>query len=77
MASRSVKEQVPAWMGRLGAEFADALKSALLPELRQHTKLLSQHSAQLDQQENTLQGIVTVRDRVTKIEARLGLTPNP
>jgi hypothetical protein len=81
MASRSVKERVPAWLGRLGGEFANALQSVLLPELQQHTKLLSQHSAQLDQQENTLQAIVTVlsehsailrdhTERLARLEAR-------
>lgn len=59
MPARKV-EKVPAWFGRLGTEFANALKSALLPELQEHTKLLVQHSAQLDQHEHTLQSVVTV-----------------
>jgi hypothetical protein len=36
-------EKVPAWLGRLSTEFANALKSALLPEPQEHTKLLPQH----------------------------------
>lgn len=36
-------EEVPAFLGRLNTEFANALKSALLPELQEHTKLLPQH----------------------------------
>jgi hypothetical protein len=54
MALRKV-EKVPAWLGRPSPEFANALKSALLLELQEHTKILSRHSAQLEQHEQTLQ----------------------
>jgi hypothetical protein len=60
MASRNIRGRAPAWLGRLGGELAEGLRSALLPELQEHTKLLSQHSAQFVQQENTLQGIISV-----------------
>jgi hypothetical protein len=39
----------------------NALKGALLPELQEHLRLLSHHSAQLDRQENTLEGITSAQ----------------
>jgi ABC-type transporter Mla subunit MlaD len=80
MASRNV-EKLPTWLGRLTTEFAGAIKATLLPELQEHTKLLTQHSAQLDQHEQTLQGIIAVlreqavtlhehSDRLARLETR-------
>jgi hypothetical protein len=60
MASRNPTEKVPARLRRLGSEFTNALKAALLPELQEHTKLLLQHSAPLNRHEETLQGVRTV-----------------
>jgi hypothetical protein len=60
VASRNIKEKAPAWLGRLSTEFANALQQVLLPELQEHTPLLSRHSTQLDQQSSTLQGIISV-----------------
>ena len=60
MASNNGREKAPAWVRRFGTELANALKATLLPELQEHTKLLSQHSAQLDRHEATLQGIISV-----------------
>jgi len=99
----------------LAGHFASAVKDALLPELKEHTRLLGEHSARLDKHEELLQAILAVlrehslilrehgerlariegrmeglsdrmvdlaaeirsnlqlRDRVTKIEAHLGL----
>jgi len=79
MALRKV-EKVAAWLGRPSPEFANALKSTLLPELQEHTKILSRHSAQLEQHEQTLQGGVTIlrdsailrdhSERLARLEAR-------
>jgi ABC-type transporter Mla subunit MlaD len=80
MASRNV-ERVPSWLGRFSTEFAGAIKAALLPELQEHTKLLTRHSDQLDRHEQTLQAIITVlreqavtlhehNDRLARLETR-------
>ena len=59
MPARKV-EKIPVWLGRLSTQFANALKSALLSELQEHTKLLSQDSAQLERHEHTLQDVIAV-----------------
>ncbi len=60
MASRNGQGRMPVWVGRLAGEFATAVKQTLLPELQEHTKLLSEHSAQLGRHEEALQAIISV-----------------
>jgi len=60
MPSATGKEKIAARLGRVGSEFATAVKDALLPELQQHTKLLFDHSERLDRHEQALKEIVSI-----------------
>jgi recombinational DNA repair ATPase RecF len=70
--------KVPAWLPRV----ASAIKDALLPELKEHTRILEQHTQLLEQHSQALNQMIAIlhshderlRDhgeRLVRIEGRL------